>query len=46
MTLSQAKVGEIDYRKIAHTALNDGAMIVNPKQVGVQDIIDILKKVE
>lgn len=44
--LSQTKVMELDYVKIAKASLNDGAMIVNPKHVGLQDVINILKKVE
>lgn len=42
--LSDAGVQKEDFDKIAKKALNDGAMIVNPKFVTYDDIIDILEK--
>lgn len=42
--LSDAGVQKEDFDKIAKKALNDGAMIVNPKFVIYDDIIDILEK--
>lgn len=42
ITLSQAGVKKEDFEAVARTALNDGAMIVNPKQVTFDDVIAIL----
>jgi alcohol dehydrogenase len=42
ITLSQAGVKREDFPAIAHAALNDGAMIVNPKQVTFDDVMAIL----
>ena len=33
-----------DFEAVAEAALNDGAMIVNPKQVDLQDVIAILER--
>ena len=40
--LSQVGVKEEDFPAVARTALNDGAMIVNPKQVTYDDVLAIL----
>lgn len=42
VTLSQAGVKREDLEAVARTALNDGAMIVNPKQAGFDDVMSIL----
>lgn len=42
--LSEAKVKKEDFGIIAEKSLNDGAMIVNPKQVGYADVVAILEK--
>jgi alcohol dehydrogenase len=42
ITLSQAGVKREDFPAIARAALNDGAMIVNPKQVTFDDVMSIL----
>ena len=42
--LSDANVQKEDFDAIAKKALNDGAMLVNPKHVEYEDIIKILKK--
>ena len=42
--LSQTNVKKEDFNEIAKKALDDGAMIVNPKQVGFEDVIAILEK--
>lgn len=41
--LSQANVNKDDFESIAKKALNDGAMIVNPKHAGYEDVIKILE---
>lgn len=41
--LSDANVKKEDFEAIAEKALNDGAMIVNPKQVNHDDVIKILE---
>ena len=43
-TLKEAKVKKEDFEAVAEAALNDGAMIVNPKQVDLQDVIAILER--
>lgn len=43
-TLSAAGVKEEDFDKIAKTAINDGAMIVNPKKADCEDVKNILKE--
>ncbi len=42
VTLSQAGVKKEDFEAVARTALNDGAMIVNPKQVDLKDVLRVL----
>lgn len=42
--LSQTNVKKEDFNEIAKKALDDGAMIVNPKQVDFEDVMDILEK--
>lgn len=42
--LRNAKVVKDDFEKVAKVAINDGAIIVNPKAVEEQDIIKILEK--
>lgn len=44
LTLSEKQVKKEDFKKIAETAINDGALIVNPKNADVEDILDILNK--
>lgn len=45
-TLSQTgKVKEEDFDAVARTALNDGAIIVNPAEANYDEIIGILKEV-
>ena len=39
------KVTEADFDAVARTALNDGAIVVNPAQADYDDIIAILKEV-
>lgn len=43
-TLSEANVKKEDFEAIAEKALNDGAMIVNPKQVNHDDVLKILEE--
>ncbi len=43
ITLSEADVKKEDFESIAKKALNDGAMIVNPKHVSYEDVIGILE---
>ncbi len=42
--LSEANVKREDFEAIAEKSLNDGAMIVNPKQVSYDDVITILNE--
>ena len=42
LNLREKQVNKEDFEKIAQTALNDGAMIVNPKKVEMEDVIMIL----
>lgn len=42
--LSQTNVKKEDFDNIARKALNDGAIIVNTKQVSYNDVIEILEK--
>lgn len=44
LTLKDVKVDKKDFEAVAKAALNDGAMIVNPKQVEKADVIAILEK--
>jgi alcohol dehydrogenase len=43
-TLAEAGVQKEDFDKIANKAINDGAMIVNPKQANYEDVIKILEQ--
>lgn len=43
VALSQCGVSKADFPAVARTALNDGAIIVNPKQVDYDDVIRILE---
>ena len=40
--LRDAQVHRQDFSKIAQKALEDGALLVNPKAAGKQDILEIL----
>lgn len=42
--LSEANVKKEDFEAIAEKSLNDGAIIVNPKQVSYNDVINILNE--
>lgn len=42
--LREVGVDKGDFDRVAHTAINDGAMIVNPKAADIKDVIDILEK--
>lgn len=42
--LSEANVKKEDFEAIAEKSLNDGAMIVNPKNVSYSDVINILNE--
>ncbi|MCL6477938.1 MAG: iron-containing alcohol dehydrogenase [Peptococcaceae bacterium] len=42
--LRHVGVKEEDFERIARTAVNDGAIIMNPKDAGVNDVMDILRK--
>lgn len=44
MRLSETKARRDDFEKVAQAAMKDGAMIVNPKQVGPKDVLNILEK--
>jgi alcohol dehydrogenase len=44
MRLSETKAKREDFERVSQTAMKDGAMIVNPKQVSRQDVLDILEK--
>lgn len=44
MTLKQAKVDKNDFDAVARTALNDGAMLVNPAAVEYDDVIMVLNQ--
>ncbi|QNK40811.1 iron-containing alcohol dehydrogenase [Caproicibacter fermentans] len=44
MSLRETPAKREDFVSVAKTALNDGAMIVNPKYVGEQEILEILEK--
>jgi len=43
-SLSEAGVKKEDFEKIAEKAINDGAMIVNPKQANYEDVLKILEE--
>lgn len=42
--LQDVGISKNDFEKVAQTAINDGAIIVNPREVEKQDIIKILEK--
>jgi len=42
--LSDAKVTKEQFEKIAETAINDGAMLPNPKEINKNDVLDILNQ--
>ena len=42
--LRDVKVNREDFKKIVQTALNDGALLVNPKKVDREDILNILEQ--
>ena len=42
--LSQLGVDKQDFDRVARTALNDGAIIVNPKKVDYEDVLAILEQ--
>lgn len=44
LSLKEAGVKEKDLPNIANTALNDGALIMNPKEADFNDIMEILKE--
>lgn len=44
MTLKEAKVDRKDFEAVARTALNDGAMLVNPAAVEFDDVIMVLNQ--
>lgn len=43
-TLREAGVKEEDLKAVAQTAINDGAILMNPKEAGYDDVLDILKR--
>lgn len=42
--LRDAKVNKSDFEQIARRAVNDGALIVNPRNAGISDILTILSE--
>lgn len=44
LTLKEAGVEKKDFEAVAKAAVNDGAMIVNPKQVDKEDVLMVLEK--
>ncbi|MCI9486623.1 MAG: iron-containing alcohol dehydrogenase [Lachnospiraceae bacterium] len=44
LSLRDAKVERESFEAVAKAALSDGAMIVNPKQVGREDVLMVLEK--
>ena len=42
LRLGENNVSRQDFDEVAKRAINDGAMIVNPKAVGFRDVLDIL----
>ena len=44
LTLKELGVKKEDFLQAAKTAVNDGAMIVNPRQAGVEDVLELLKQ--
>ncbi len=43
-TLEEAKVSTKDFDEIAQKAINDGSLITNPKDISLDDALDLLKK--
>lgn len=43
-TLSQAGAKQEDLEAVARTAVNDGAILMNPKEAGYEDVMGILKR--
>ena len=44
LTLKELGVKTEAFLQAANTAANDGAMIVNPRQAGVEDVLELLKQ--
>ena len=44
LRLREKQVNKEDFDKIAQTAINDGALIVNPKKVDIEDVMMILNQ--
>lgn len=44
ITLKEAGVKEEDLPEVAKKAINDGAIIVNPKEAGYEDVLEILQE--
>lgn len=42
--LREYNIDPADFEKVARTAVNDGAMIVNPRKADIEDVLFILKK--
>ena len=42
--LREYNIEPADFEKVARTAVNDGAMIVNPRKADIEDVLFILKK--
>lgn len=42
LTLKDAGVDKADFARVAEVAVNDGALIVNPRSAGVEQVIEIL----
>ena len=42
--LRDVGVKEEDFERIAKTAVNDGAVVMNPKAVGLEDVLAVLRK--
>ena len=43
LRLRDVGVKEDDFGRIAQTAINDGAIVANPKEAGLADVLDILR---
>lgn len=43
MRLRDTKAQETDFARVAEAAVNDGAMIVNPREATREDVVEILK---
>lgn len=41
---NKLEISDEDIEKVAKIAINDGAIIVNPKKANYEDIVEILKK--